>query len=474
MQGLSWTRIATSALLTLGLVVAGVWTNTIGYSVNMIPGGLENIAGIASTDAFRLGRLLVAVLFILLPAGFVRLERSLVVCVAVLMTTASGMLVIAYHQTLVDPVGLAVGGVFVSIACYTFLVWVFYRYLAEHFRTEHIIWCIALSLVGEVVCSVVVGFGLSLFVQRVLVLVAPAVVALLFFAAAWCNRNDSPLELPQRINDGYEKYALLTQVVIITVALVLLQALSSMGIWGASSGNYVGMTDISPAHVAIVVTTIIVLTSAVFYLPRRRLSLALRCIIGFATILAGLQILALSSDLSSIAGFEAVVAGIEQFSHLVRWMIIIECVRLIAMPSYRIAGIAHVVSAVTALLWIHVIEQLPFAAATFVMIAVYLLLLVVIFIFVRGYLSSDARLWGSDDEDGKAKLKAFMRENDLSPRESEVFRLLVQGKRRAEIEQECGLSEGTVKTHLSNIYRKLDVHSRREAIDLLNNTKSTG
>ena len=48
----------------------------------------------------------------------------------------------------------------------------------------------------------------------------------------------------------------------------------------------------------------------------------------------------------------------------------------------------------------------------------------------------------------------------LTPRESEVARLVVKGLSNKEIGRQMDLSEGTVKIHLHNIYKKLNVSNR--------------
>ncbi|WP_084350996.1 LuxR C-terminal-related transcriptional regulator [Millisia brevis] len=53
---------------------------------------------------------------------------------------------------------------------------------------------------------------------------------------------------------------------------------------------------------------------------------------------------------------------------------------------------------------------------------------------------------------------------DLGPREADVLRLLVAGKRNRQIAAELGISENTVKTHVGQLYRKLGVTSRAAAI----------
>jgi DNA-binding NarL/FixJ family response regulator len=50
----------------------------------------------------------------------------------------------------------------------------------------------------------------------------------------------------------------------------------------------------------------------------------------------------------------------------------------------------------------------------------------------------------------------------LSPREEEIARYVAQGLRNAEIAENLAISEETVKTHLTRIYRKVGVRDRME------------
>ena len=52
----------------------------------------------------------------------------------------------------------------------------------------------------------------------------------------------------------------------------------------------------------------------------------------------------------------------------------------------------------------------------------------------------------------------------LTTRESEILALLTRGRRSKEIADELGISVQTVHTHLRNIYEKLHVRSRSEAV----------
>jgi DNA-binding CsgD family transcriptional regulator len=51
----------------------------------------------------------------------------------------------------------------------------------------------------------------------------------------------------------------------------------------------------------------------------------------------------------------------------------------------------------------------------------------------------------------------------LTRRELEILRLVAEGHSNAELAKMLWVTEQTVKFHLSNIYRKLDVSNRTEA-----------
>ncbi len=68
---------------------------------------------------------------------------------------------------------------------------------------------------------------------------------------------------------------------------------------------------------------------------------------------------------------------------------------------------------------------------------------------------------------GKGLSAAMSRKENgfgLTPRELEVLALLPKGMMSAQIASELFISEATVKTHLSSIYRKLSVANRSEAV----------
>lgn len=53
--------------------------------------------------------------------------------------------------------------------------------------------------------------------------------------------------------------------------------------------------------------------------------------------------------------------------------------------------------------------------------------------------------------------------NELTPREQEVLELLAKGQTNHEISEALVIEVGTVKNHVHNIFRKLDIHERQHA-----------
>ena len=104
--------------------------------------------------------------------------------------------------------------------------------------------------------------------------------------------------------------------------------------------------------------------------------------------------------------------------------------------------------------------------------SVFVILLVSLFAFESPFPESGWSMFDPPGQDGPAprfrrSLKKLAEMRGLSPRETEVFVLLAQGRTRAFIQDELVLSGSTVKTHVSHIYAKMGVHDRQEMMDLI-------
>ena len=58
-------------------------------------------------------------------------------------------------------------------------------------------------------------------------------------------------------------------------------------------------------------------------------------------------------------------------------------------------------------------------------------------------------------------------EYGLTSREEEVLRMVLLGRDAPSISEELCISANTVKTHIKRIYRKVDIHSRQELADMV-------
>ena len=81
----------------------------------------------------------------------------------------------------------------------------------------------------------------------------------------------------------------------------------------------------------------------------------------------------------------------------------------------------------------------------------------------------------SADVDAGTKGRRWFKENCeavsqrymLSRRETEVLFYLAKGHNSAYIQEKLFISEGTAKTHIRHIYRKLDIHNQQELMRMV-------
>ncbi len=59
----------------------------------------------------------------------------------------------------------------------------------------------------------------------------------------------------------------------------------------------------------------------------------------------------------------------------------------------------------------------------------------------------------------------------LSRRETEVLFYLARGFKSTYIQEKLFISEGTAKTHIRHIYRKVDVHNQSDLMKLVNSVE---
>ncbi len=97
-------------------------------------------------------------------------------------------------------------------------------------------------------------------------------------------------------------------------------------------------------------------------------------------------------------------------------------------------------------------DQLLIAEA----VVIFILLVLVVWLFIV-----KRKLSFIHEVNGKSKSLY----NNLTTKQQEILSMLANGKTNKEIAQELFVEVSTVKTHINNIYRQLNVSNRKEAID---------
>ena len=372
----------------------------------------------------------------------------------------------------------------------------------------------------ETVLSVALSAGASPTQQATVLVLAPAVTGAAYLASSRLLERPlgdplgNPLGSPTSLLDGVterpktytrrERAYLLTRLFVFTVALVCIRALSDVGIWGRTRENYIGMSELSAVELVFIAGFTLLVSVAIFVVPRRPTNLT-RSIVGFIVVIAGLQLLAMGDEPLFGTVFNWATESCEIFSHLLMWMTYIECVQETDIPAYRVTGYRSVVYVAATTFFDGYLDTPGAATSSLVIVIVYILFIVVLVPLVTsliprhdahrpagdgsgdrgadslesmGITSGAGGLTGEDGNpdasragreggvSNRAALTSFEAAYKLSPRESEVFELLLSGATYASITQATKMSEGTVRTHVSAIYRKLDVHSRQEMAEL--------
>jgi DNA-binding CsgD family transcriptional regulator len=121
-----------------------------------------------------------------------------------------------------------------------------------------------------------------------------------------------------------------------------------------------------------------------------------------------------------------------------------------------------------------IVEQLQQSASylPFFFVSLLIVLVVATYAFILPEQTIVAITTGLGNHRGSlpSRCKRLSERYGLSQRENEVLVLLVKGRNLASIKEALNISAGTASTHRQRIYQKMDIHSRQELLDLLEQT----
>ena len=271
------------------------------------------------------------------------------------------------------------------------------------------------------------------------------------------------------------------------IGLVACGAMSTVGIWGnAGKGQFGGEGE--QLLSALAECALVVLLCRVTFIASSEKPLALRYQSSLLVLITGFALMSSRQLLVSVPDevVNSLLVVVENYAHILFWVIAIDAARSLASPAYRSFGIGLLSCSLTGLAWSFFLEHNVIAAESAVFVVFYLLLVVCIvypqmFNRISGRSSSDEDTINAFAIEGEQHLTPGVNgralevaleqrcayvanEYGLSEREGEVLFLLVKGDTRQNMCKVLQLSEGTIKTHLTHIYSKLDIHSRAELL----------
>ncbi len=172
----------------------------------------------------------------------------------------------------------------------------------------------------------------------------------------------------------------------------------------------------------------------------------------------------------------------DSFAHMLFWASITCTIASTAMPARKVAGMAIAAYSALSIIWLFLLgdnDTLEAPVMAIVITAIYLLTMIVSHTNSNSANQEEAQTPRNETHEESTALADRIAANieercveiasgcRLSPRETEVLVLLAQGRTRVYIQNELVLAENTVKTHVTHIYKKLDVSNRQEMLDLV-------
>lgn len=464
----------TAVVLTVALACLNVWPDLVGHGAAFLDSATALAPVTNGRVFFSAGLGACAFLFAVFPRRFSRGDRCLLAVFPVFFAAVTVLYAafpsvpsfggVAVGMTCAFAIGFGYGWFLVRLLCL----------LAQERELVVVVGIAATSLLLKTFLNDIAGV-LPPQLQVAAVAATPLIMAICI-AIAFRDANQTRsmvdlAELPKCVAE--DQSALLAILIVNAILHAVTRAISALGFWGE---GYVIEGGLSP--IIFLVSGVLILASYYTLVANADGNVLTRFLPAFIVLLGGFLIL--DPQVVGIVGLPPWMVGaltttVELYAHLLYWTIIVTTVRSLEQHPYRLVGMAVTVMCLVAIVLALFLQEVSETNRVVVLVAMYLFVLIVVVLF-RG--SKDARSTSlppeSFDADEAAPYVGLAREHGLSPRETEVFILLAQGRDRAFIQNELFISDATIKTHTQHIYTKLGVHSKQELISLVLKEKKSG
>ena len=474
--------------VTLALLLVSTWVNIVGFGTVFTAIGVDVKL---TRYCYHVGRIVFWMILLLLPVQVDKAARGLAWSVPLALTTTTLFFVVAPTQTFFasDVVGAACS--VIMVGGYTWMTAACSIELARECSLRWFICIVAVCQTLEQVLSVVLNFLLEPAAQAIVcsLMVLACGMMMLIAQRRICKPRAQTTRSIQLT--GRAKTHLFVLLATAGVACFLIGAVSDVGVWGIVRPAYDSFDFFGALASGLASCAVMLALVALTMLAHPYEQLALRYQIPFLVLVAGYMLAVMDYLVSgsSVPYIHIVIDGIEYFSHVLVWTIVATAVQSIDTPAYRSAAVMGVSGGIVGVMWLACFENDPPIAALATLMAVYLILIAIVvhprvlqrraadsahsFEELNEYtlegepaipLAASAGAVEGIINDRVALAAGHYR---LSPRETEVLGLLVQGRTVSAIQRQLSISEGTVKTHIAHIYEKTGVHSRETLYDLV-------
>ena len=485
-------------LSAVGMMVVVVWADILGHGLGFEPSAAM-IASLGNSRLiFLIGFTVAAILSVplakygmspsLMPARFTA-------AISVVGTLLYGF---AYVQVPLPANVAAIVGLFLCGAGYYVATMLIYCQLAK-------VRCLSVAVAAVATAlflKTVIGSQLTIVLPRdVQIIFASLLPVCVFACLVALGRCDSAALSEYRARTTLSKqgiYDLFFLLVAVSLMLAALRGTSHLGLWGAGfTGSPVS------SFMGYAVAGLVLFAFAYLTLIRNNNNqMLVRFQPAFLVLAAGFVLYVLQDSFLVVPGyaqfFEWLYLTVELFGHLLSGTLIIAAIRSSDLPPWCFQGVSDSAFGLLAIPWIFLAQNATMDIRPLMVIAIFLVMVAAIrpmstrpleieqFMGIPSSVSSFAaesvshRNEASDtsspnppfdqlSESLERRLALchaeIAKSHSLSARETDVFMLLAQGRSRPYICEALYLSDGTVKTHISHIYRKFDVHGRQELLD---------
>lgn len=485
---------------TLGFSVVAIWSDLLGHSSGFALStssiqALGNariffLVGFTATAAMSMFVRHIGVL----QASFLRMFFPSVSCAGTLLFG------LAYSQQFMSSEVLAIVGLAICGVGYYGMAVSFFIELAkaQHFSTA--VWVIAVSLFLKTALGDAIGFSVSESAQVTLTTLLPLVALVCLVCMRAVGTDEYLLACQSKPLPKKSAQNLIYFFVSASVIVAALRGFSHLGLWGT---GYLG-----PSISSLVGYLVVGLLLASFtYLALVRNSdnqMLKRYQPAFLVLISGFLVYIIVSQVDATTiKIEVLIdyfVSAELFGHLLLRSVVFTAIRTNVMAGWRIQGIGDTAYGITSIVWAILLQDAIVSVQLLIIIALFFSMAAAVRPLNKNPYETEMALspsTGASSESGASSIVASAKSPEtlgdqtdfsesitlfhrylakkfsLSPRETEVFLLVAQGRSRPYISQTIYLSDGTVKTHIAHIYKKFNVSSRQELLTVIQEAQGT-